>query len=98
MIRYIARLIIVALIFTAPRVVTSQHEGHGDQHHGEQVHPDAHEADHHEDKFVAGDFIMHHIADANEIHFFGGVSAPLPMIIYVEGKGLDVFMSMHPSM
>ena len=93
MIRYIARLIIVALIFTAPRVVTSQHEGHGDERHGEQVHSDAHEADHHEDKFVAGDFIMHHIADANEIHFFGDVSAPLPMIIYAEGKGLDVFMS-----
>ena len=36
---------------------------------------------------------MHHIADANEIHFFGDVSVPLPMIIYVEGKGLDVFMS-----
>ena len=36
---------------------------------------------------------MHHIADANEIHFFGDVSAPLPMIIYVEGRGVNVFMS-----
>lgn len=116
MIRHIARLIIVALVFAAPLAAISQHESHGDEHHGEQVQSDAHNSkhqeensyshsdshevahedshsEHHEEKFVAGDFIMHHIADANEIHFFGDVSAPLPMIIYVEGRGLDVFMS-----
>ena len=43
--------------------------------------------------FVAGDYIIHHIADANEINFFSDFSAPLPMILYVEGKGFDVFMS-----
>ena len=65
---------------------TNYEADHGDSHHQDEEHG-------HEEKFVAGDFIMHHIADANEIHFFGDVSVPLPMIIYVEGKGLDVFMS-----
>lgn len=119
MVRHITRLIIAAVVFTAPIAAISQHESHGEEHHEEveNSHDDQHqetshenshetsnEAGHgdshhhddehgHEEKFVAGDFIMHHIADANEIHFFGDVSVPLPMIIYVEGKGLDVFMS-----
>ena len=119
MVRHITRLIIAAVVFTAPIAAISQHESHGEEHHEEvenshddqhqetsheNSHETSHEAGHgdshhhddehgHEEKFVAGDFIMHHIADANEIHFFGDVSVPLPMIIYVEDKGLDVFMS-----
>ena len=111
MVRHITRLIIAAVVFTAPIVAISQHESHDEEHHDEVVnshddqhHETSHEAGHgdshhqdvehgHEETFVAGDFIMHHIADANEIHFFGDFSVPLPMIIYVEDKGLDVFMS-----
>tara|TARA_B110000444_G_scaffold260968_1_gene310212 strand:+ start:724 stop:1833 length:1110 start_codon:yes stop_codon:yes gene_type:complete len=68
-------------------IASAQHEGHENTH--DKSEP-----------FVAGDFIMHHIADANEIHFFGdenhplgNYSLPLPIIIYVQGKGFDVFMS-----
>ena len=119
MFRHITRLIIAAVVFTAPIAAISQLESHGEENHREEAnsnedqhyetshekrHEISHEAGHgdtrhqnndhgHEEKFVAGDFIMHHIADANEIHFFGDFSVPLPMIIYVEGEGLDVFMS-----
>ncbi|MDG2363519.1 MAG: F0F1 ATP synthase subunit A [Flavobacteriales bacterium] len=65
----------------------SIHETHSHHSHTEGEHSE----------FVPGDFIIHHIADANKIHFFGEgadeISAPLPMIIYVEGEGVDVFMS-----
>ncbi len=69
----------------------ADHDAHAD--HADHVDHDAHadHADH--DEFVAGDFIIHHISDANEIHFFGDISAPLPMIFYVEGVGFDIFMS-----
>lgn len=68
-------------------IAMAQNEGH------ENTHDEG-------ESFVAGEFIMHHIADANEIHFFGdenhplgNYSIPLPIIIYVPGKGFDVFMS-----
>ncbi|MBX7094347.1 MAG: F0F1 ATP synthase subunit A [Flavobacteriales bacterium] len=44
-----------------------------------------------EGEFKAGEMIMHHISDAHEIHFFGHVAIPLPVII-VDG-GVKVFMS-----
>ncbi len=77
------------------------HDAHGthDAHSTHDAHDESHNSlddDEHGD-FVAKDFIIPHIADANEIHFFGdhhnGFSLPLPMIFYVEGKGLDLFMS-----
>ena len=83
MIRFIARFITVVMIVSAPIAAFSQINGHSDEHSDEA----------HGEEFVAGDFIIHHIADANKIHLFGDVSIPLPIIIYVEGKGLDVFMS-----
>lgn len=106
--KIIANLIYTALMACAPLLAVAQHEGHGESHDLNQVEVhhegadhathDAHEAngdahEEHGDEFVAGDFIMHHIADANEIHFWGDLHAPLPMIMYVEGKGLDIFMS-----
>ena len=87
--------------------VAAQTDGHGEvdnnNHSTHDVQVNAQDAGHHsqddvaEKGFVAQDFIIPHIADANEIHFFGdhhsGFSAPLPMIFYVEGKGFDLFMS-----
>jgi F-type H+-transporting ATPase subunit a len=78
----------ISVLFMCFAIITSaQHEGH------ENTHDES-------EPFVAGDFIMHHIADANEIHFFGdenhplgNYSLPLPIIIYVQGKGFDFFMS-----
>ena len=65
---------------------------HGD--HAEHDHGDQAEHDHGEhEEFKAGDFIIHHIADAHDIHLFGDIHIPLPVILYIEGHGLKVFMS-----
>lgn len=42
-------------------------------------------------EFNAGEFIIHHVSDAHEIHFFGHVAMPLPIIIYDDG--VKVFSS-----
>ena len=48
-------------------------------------------------KFKPGYMIMHHITDTHEWHVFDWrgrpVSIPLPIILYHEGRGLNVFMS-----
>ena len=68
------------------------HESHGDHAHDEHAHDD--HGDHaHDEEFVAGTFIIHHIADAHDIHLFGDVHIPLPVILYIEGQGVKVFMS-----
>jgi F-type H+-transporting ATPase subunit a len=52
-----------------------------------------------EEKFDAGELILHHIADAHEWHFatIGDthVSIPLPVILYSPTKGFSVFSSSH---
>lgn len=45
-----------------------------------------------EGEFKAGDMIMHHIADAHQIHIIGEIHIPLPMILWHDGK-LDIFSS-----
>lgn len=45
-----------------------------------------------EEKFDAGEMIMHHIADAHQIHIIGNISIPLPVILWTD-KGLDIFSS-----
>ena len=96
-------------IFTALRLLgglnfaAAQTDGHGEFNNKNHSNQNVQDAGHnlHDDLeqkgFVAQDFIIPHIADANEIHFFGdhhsGFSAPLPMIFYVESKGFDIFMS-----
>ena len=112
-IRFIAKFLISALVFCAPCYVLGQHDSHEEvqqENHEEtqnnheettdDAHNDAHDREHgHGDSFSShiSEFIVHHIADANKIVFFGEgeseVSIPLPMIIYVENTGLDVFMS-----
>ncbi len=52
-----------------------------------------HEDHAHEAEFEAGSFIINHISDAHDIHLFGDVHIPLPVILYVQGHGWDVFMS-----
>lgn len=92
----IKRFTFAALFISATFCVAAQSDGHAVQDpHNTETHQDhSDHSDHSDhDKFVAGDFIIHHISDANEIHFFGDISAPLPMIFYVEGIGFDIFMS-----
>ena len=54
---------------------------------------DAHDHDGHAEAFNPSKFIIHHIADAHDIHLWGDVHIPLPIILYSEEHGLDVFMS-----
>ncbi|MGA0435048.1 MAG: F0F1 ATP synthase subunit A [Flavobacteriales bacterium] len=68
------------------------HAGHDDHNHDGHEH-DGHDEHGHDEEFVAGTFIIHHIADAHDIHLFGDVHIPLPIILYIEGHGLKVFMS-----
>lgn len=55
-----------------------------------------------ENEFNAGEMIMHHILDAHEIHLFTlhegtpeehHVSIPLPIILYTEDRGIEMFSS-----
>jgi len=79
-------LLLVGLILTFS--VHSQE--HGDHGHGASHH---HHDDHGHEPFEAGSFITNHIADAHDIHLFGDVHIPLPIILHVEGMGWKFFMS-----
>ena len=76
-------LVVFAAVCT-PVLSSDSHDEHEGQH-------DAH------GEFNASDFIIHHIADAHEIHLWGeGASAvhiPLPVIVYSKAHGFDAFMS-----
>lgn len=73
--------------------------------HEEHVegHAEAHDAhDEHGGGFNAGDMIMHHVLDAHEIHFMtlnegtpeeSHLSIPLPVILYTEDRGIEMFSS-----
>lgn len=43
--------------------------------------------------FDPAEMILSHIYDSHEWHLWGNVSIPLPIILYHEGEGLQVFMS-----
>lgn len=76
---------------------------HADAHAAD--HSDAHAADpcaahdHHADEhghsaeYDPTPMILHHIGDANEWEIFHGFTIPLPVIAYVKGQGLEVFLS-----
>jgi F-type H+-transporting ATPase subunit a len=53
--------------------------------------------EHEEEKFNIGEMISHHVTDSHEWHFatvgHTHITLPLPVILYVPGKGLDVFSS-----
>ncbi|PWJ58227.1 F-type H+-transporting ATPase subunit a [Dyadobacter jejuensis] len=69
--------------------------------HGHPVQEQINEAEHqieqnlekHEEEFNIGQMIMHHIADSHEWEFTHGVVLPLPVILYSEDRGLEVFSS-----
>ena len=46
-----------------------------------------------EGDFNAGELINHHIADAHTWEIYHGLTVHLPVILYSEERGLDVFMS-----
>lgn len=45
------------------------------------------------EEFNPGDMIMHHITDAHEWHFFDGATLYLPVILYSNDRGMEVFSS-----
>ncbi len=55
------------------------------------------QTEHAEEGFKAGPFIMDHVTDKYDWHLWGphdsGVSIPLPVILYSEKSGLDIFLS-----
>jgi len=65
-----------------------------EEHHAE-ILKEKHHGD--KEKFAPGEFIMHHIADAYEWHILSygdyHLNIPLPVILYSEHSGLNVFMS-----
>lgn len=63
-----------------------------DHDHENTSHSDEHLT--HEKAFDAGEMIMHHIADAHEIHIIGDLAIYLPIILYTD-NGLEVFSSSH---
>ena len=66
--------------FWTPALAEEPHGGH-DEHHGEAS------------AFNPSEFIIHHIADAHEIHLWGHTHIPLPVILYSSEHGFDAFMS-----
>jgi len=78
------------------------HEGHDHSGHDHSDHAHGTEADDHshtndcgyvhEDVFEPGKVAFHHISDQN-VYSIGPINIPLPCIMYVPGKGLDVFSS-----
>lgn len=63
------------------------------QEEGHEAHTESKEASHEEEKFDIGQMIMHHISDSHEWEFAHGLTLPLPVILYTEANGLEVFSS-----
>jgi F-type H+-transporting ATPase subunit a len=59
----------------------------------EAEHKIEHNLEESEKEFNIGEMIMHHIADSHEWEFTHGVVLPLPVILYSEDRGLEVFSS-----
>jgi len=70
--------------------VSAQHD-HDEHDHESEAHAEEHVAD---QPFNAGEMIMHHIADAHEIHIVGDIAIYLPIILYTD-EGFEVFSSSH---
>ena len=91
--------IAVFMVFALPLAANNDeahHEG-GENEANSHVESAEHHESHEAEKFVPGDFIMNHIADAYEWHILDKgdfhLSIPLPVIVYSENSGLNVFMS-----
>jgi len=91
--------IAIVMLFALPAAANHE-DGHQEgESHEEATHLETteHHDSHQAEKFVPGDFIMNHIADAYEWHILDKgdfhLSIPLPIIVYSETSGLNIFMS-----
>ncbi len=73
---------IVFCVFCATSVVSYAQESSGTTQEAEGT-----------GKYNPTDEIMHHISNANEFHFFGKYSIPLPCLMYSKQDGFKFFMS-----
>ncbi len=91
----IAILMVFALPLAANNAETN-HEGESQDKASEWESVESHNSSETE-KFVPGEFIMHHVADAYEWHILNKgdfhLSIPLPVIVYSKISGLNIFMS-----
>ena len=88
-------LLAVLLTFFAVKMVAQEEpkSEHSNEHATEQTAEHPATAGHESGKFNAGEMILGHIADEHDWHIVGPVTLPLPIILYSEEKGLDIFMS-----
>lgn len=93
MIRSLLHKVLLAsalLISPFTTVFAQEHE-----HEGEATHTQAqaHGAETKKEGFNVGEMIMHHIRDDHGWEFAHGLKLPLPVILYSEDRGLEVFSS-----
>jgi F-type H+-transporting ATPase subunit a len=79
-------LLAIALVMSSLAFVHAQEEGH------EGEVPGTHGK---KEGFNVGAMIMHHIKDEHGWEFAHGVTLPLPVILYSQDRGLEVFSSSH---
>lgn len=72
----------IALGYTNLSAQEHTHEAHDHQHAAPE-----------EEEFNTGKLIMHHIGDSHEWEFSKGFSIPLPVILYSEDRGIEIFSS-----
>ena len=76
--RFALSFLILTAALWSPVWASESHDSHGES----------------SEAFNPSDFIIHHIADAHDIHLWGeghsSVHIPLPIIVYSDEHGLDV--------
>ncbi|WP_025762264.1 F0F1 ATP synthase subunit A [Dyadobacter tibetensis] len=85
-----------AILFAAPSYADQpeeQHEHPVQEHINAAEHEIEQNLEKHEEEFNIGQMIMHHIADSHEWEFTHGVVLPLPVILYSDDRGLEIFSS-----
>src|SRR5687768_6426805 len=93
-------LVLTAVIFLF--AITNRFVFASEDAHHEQAHDSLaiSEGGHHggeNEPFNAGEFIIDHVTDKYDWHLWGphhgGVTIPLPLILYTESEGLSIFLS-----
>ena len=96
-------IILLAIFYLTTKATVAQDTEHEENHQEEttEVQTTNHEAENHEEsgheKFTPGSFILNHIGDSYDWHIMTigetHVTIPLPIVVYSNTSGLNVFMS-----
>src|SRR5215217_5312873 len=94
---FITTALVAATCFFNVPVLADEPAQHGSEALVQNINDEEHKIEHNleesEKKFNIGEMIMHHIADSHEWEFSHGVAIPLPVILYSEDRGIEVFSS-----